>query len=176
MAWTCPGCWDHLQTHYTLFQNFPYHQSGLNRPTNPLCVVHTLTSSCCKPQGQEKQIEPISGVEIALKITTANVEMYYLHPPNPIYFMHILPSKLNTACSLYGKSLWKDSPYLISALSWASRFLTMHRRQSVHGSAWGCLAVFSLVFSHNMFCLITHANHCKLLKEPPLRVNWHRWS
>lgn len=22
--------------------------------------------------------------------------MYYLHPLNPIYFMHILPSKLNT--------------------------------------------------------------------------------
>lgn len=122
----------------------------------PLCITQTLTSSFYKPQGQGKQMEPISGVEIALKITTANVEMYYLHPPNPIYFMHIVPSKLNTACSLCGKSLWKDSPYLIAVLSWASRFLTMHRRLSVQGSAQGCLAVFSLAFSHNMFCLITH--------------------
>lgn len=107
----------------------------------PVHITQTLTSSFYKPQGHEKQIEPISSVEIALKITTANVEMYYLHPPNPIYFMHILPSKLNTACSLYRKSLWKDSLYLISVLSWPSRFLTIHRRQSVQGSSGCCRAV-----------------------------------
>lgn len=71
----------------------------------PVRIPRIVTSSFYKPRGQEKQIEPISGVEITLKTTTANVEMYYLHPPNPIYFMHILPSKLNTACSLFGKSL-----------------------------------------------------------------------
>lgn len=105
-----------LQTHHTLLHHSHiHHQSRLNQPTNqPPCIIQILTSSFHKPQSQDKQIKPISSVAIALKITTVNVEMYYLHPPNPIYFMHILPSKLNTARSLCGKSLSKDFPYLIA--------------------------------------------------------------
>lgn len=98
----CPGCCFRLITSSCITVPSTISPDSTNQP---LCVLHILTSSFYKPQGQGKQIEPISGVEIALKITTANVEMYYLHPPNPIYFMHILPSKLNTACSLCGKSL-----------------------------------------------------------------------
>lgn len=90
----------------------------------PARISRIVSSPFYKPRGQEKQIEPISSVEITLKTTSANVEMYYLHPPNPIYFMHISPSKLNTACSLLGNHFEKDSPYLISVLSRPSRFLT----------------------------------------------------
>lgn len=87
------------------------HQSSPNQPSNPPTAVPYPDSHLIVLQatGQEKQIKPISGVEITLKITTANVEIYYLHPLNPIYFMHILPSKLNMARSLYRKSLWEDS-------------------------------------------------------------------
>lgn len=80
----------------------------------PARVPRIVTSSFYKPRGQEKQIEPISGVEITLKTTTANVEMYYLHPPNPIYFMHILPSKLNTACSLLGGNHFEKTRLILS--------------------------------------------------------------
>lgn len=113
-TWAVPG-WDQLQTHHTFLYHSQIPYTVCPDSTNqPLCIIQILTSSFYKPQSQDKQIEPISSVEITLKITTANVEMYYLHPPNPIYFMHILPSKLNTACSLCGKSLWKDLPYLIA--------------------------------------------------------------
>lgn len=57
-------------------------------------------------------MEPISSVEITLTTTSADVEMYYLQPPNPIYFMHIFPSKLNTACSLLGNHFGRTRPIL----------------------------------------------------------------
>lgn len=115
--------WDEAQTLDTHIKSscftltFPPH-TGPDTSSRPRCIIQILTSSFFfyMPQSQDKQIEPISSVEIALKITTANVEMYYLHPPNPIYFMHISPSKLNTAHSLCGEITLKR----LDALSYRS--------------------------------------------------------
>lgn len=111
---SCPDCWAQFLTCLSRQQSLqPSVQTQPTfQPTHPPTTVRYPDSHLIVLQatGQGKQIEPISGVEIALKITTANVEMYYLHPLNPIYFMHILPSKLNMARSLYRKSLWEDLP------------------------------------------------------------------
>lgn len=147
-----PGCWDQLQTHHTFLY---YTKPRLNQP---LCVTQILTSSFHKPQSQDKQIKPISSVEIALKITTVNVEMYYLHPPNPIYFMHILPSKLNTAHSLCGKSLSKDFPYLI-----AGPYLIPGISLSNHAEASKCAVLCSGLSHCGFIGLLTQ----HVLPDPP---------
>lgn len=147
----------HLHTLQSLF-----HQFTLTQPTNHCAISKLSPRHLNKPQIQKKKattnrtdVRCDSHSKKKPEKITANAEMYSLHPPNPIYSMHILPSKLNTACSLSGKITLKRLALSYHCLILGISLSNHAQASKCAGLCWGLSRrVFHWSSRVTCFCLI----------------------